>query len=132
MKNIKKIIISSLIFAFILSSTYVFARKIGEFSNFRIVYSWGDTGYLTKEYNGSSSKYVLNLYPSEDLAPINIMNVLANYNNNERSTRNLTRCGKREEYSNWASKGYDYKLRMSRENFWDGAIAITGSWSPDN
>ncbi|WP_220281680.1 MULTISPECIES: hypothetical protein [Terrabacteria group] len=61
-----------------------------------------------------------------------VKHVLLNSNGSERSGQSTLRCGQRATYSNWASPGYIYSLKMARENWWDGSAAITGSWSPDS
>ena len=65
------------------------------------------------------SNYVLNLWPSREHAPIKIRNYLVNTNGSRRSNNHLLECGKRGTFSNWASKGYSYSLKMHRENWWD-------------
>nr|WP_248628466.1 hypothetical protein [Enterococcus cecorum] len=106
------------------------ARQIGEFANFRITSSYAKTGYLTKSI--TKANYVINLQPSENLAPMTVKNRLVNSNNEARSSEAVTRCGQRDTIGNWGTAGYGYALQMKRQNWWDGAAAITGSWSPDD
>ena len=114
----KKIIFFSIIILITLFTNIVFARRIGEFSRFRVSF-WGDrTGFLLKE-GSDGSDYVLNLWPSRELAAIKIKNYLINKNGSMRSYNNLLECGKRGTFSNWASRGYSYALKMHRENWWD-------------
>lgn len=115
----KKIIFFSIIILITLFTNIVFARRIAEFSRFRVSF-WGNrrTGFLLKE-GPSGSNYVLNLDPSRNLSPIKIKNYLINVNGEERSNTHLVECGRRESLSNWASRGYSYALRMNRENWWD-------------
>lgn len=128
-KNSIKIVLIAIIVLMLLTTT-VYARRVGEFSRFRVT-RWGNkTGYLLKE-GSNGSPYVLNLYPCNDLSPIRIKNFIVNYYDSRRSQENLLKCGDRAEYSNWASQNYSYALKMYRENWWDGDIIITGSWSPD-
>lgn len=108
----------------------IFGREIGEFTNFRITYGGDKTGYLLK--NNDNDDYVLNLKPSENLAPMNVGHVLLNTNDEKRSGYTLLRCGQRGSYSNWGSSDYVYALRLSRQNWWDSPAYITGSWSPDS
>lgn len=110
------------------ASTTAFAREIGEFSNFRVTSSYAKTGYLTKAV--SNRNYVINLEPSRSLS-IKIKNRIVNSNGEGRSDVYRSTCGFRYSYSNWASGGYIYALQMSRENWFDGPVALTGSWSPD-
>lgn len=112
------------------TSTTAFAREIGEFSNFRVTSSYTQTGYLTKEV--SNRNYVINLEPSRNLSNIKIKNRIVNSNGEARSDEYRSTGGYRYSYSNWASGGYIYALQMSRENWYDGAVAVTGSWSPDD
>lgn len=123
-----KTIIMQSILVLMLTIT-IFGREIGEFTNFRITYNGEKTGYLLK--NNDNDDYVLNLKPSENLAPMNIGHVLLNTNDEKRSGYTLLRCGQRGSYSNWGSSDYVYALRLSRQNWWDSPAYITGSWSPD-
>lgn len=86
-------------------------------------------GYLTKAVNNRN--YVINLEPSRSLSNIKIKNRIVNSNGDARSEEYRSTCGFRYSYPNWASGGYIYALQMSRENWFDGAVALTGSWSPD-
>lgn len=115
----KKIIFFSIIILITLFTNIVFARRIGEFSSFRVSF-WGNrrTGFLLKE-GADGSNYVLNLWPSREFKPIKVKNYLINTNGSRRSDDNLVECGKRGICSNWASRGYSYALRMNRENIWD-------------
>lgn len=115
----KKIIFFSIIILITLFTNIVFARRIGEFSSFRVSF-WGNrrTGFLLKE-GADGSNYVLNLWPSREFKPIKVKNYLINTNGSRRSDVNLVECGKRGICSNWASRGYSYALRMNRENIWD-------------
>ena len=115
----KKIIFFSIIILITLFTNIVFARRIGEFSSFRVSF-WGNrrTGFLLKE-GADGSNYVLNLWPSREFKPIKVKNYLINTNGYRRSDDNLVECGKRGICSNWASRGYSYALRMNRENIWD-------------
>lgn len=62
----KKIIFFSIIILITLFTNIVFARRIGEFSSFRVSF-WGDkTGYLLKE-GSDGSNYVLNLWHLENM-----------------------------------------------------------------
>ena len=60
----KKIILFSIIILITLFTNIVFARRIGEFSSFRVSF-WGNrrTGFLLKE-GSDGSNYVLNLWPT--------------------------------------------------------------------
>lgn len=129
MKNIKKIIL--IVFAIMICATsYVFAKQIGEFSEFKITYRGERTGFLLKE-GQNGSPFILNLYPSRDLRPMAVRYWMENVNGRRRSDIHRLECGYRNENSNWASQGYSYALKMARENFWDKEAYITGSWSPD-
>lgn len=61
-----------------------------------------------------------------------VKNRIVNYYNEPRSESRLAWVGSRTEFDNWATAGYAYALDMARQNWWDGAAYITGSWSPDN
>ena len=115
----KKIIFFSIIILITLFTNIVFARRIGEFSSFRVSF-WGNrrTGFIFKE-GSDGSNYVLNLWPSREFKPIKVKNYLINTNGSRRSDDNLLECGRRGTFSNWASRGYSYALRMNRENWWD-------------
>ena len=115
----KKIIFVSIIILITLFTNIVFARRIGEFSSFRVSF-WGNrrTGFLFKE-GSDGSNYVLNLWPSREFKPIKVKNYLINTNGSRRSDDNLLECGRRGTFSNWASRGYSYALKMHRENWWD-------------
>lgn len=129
MKNIKKIIL--IVFAIMICATsYVFARQIGEFNEFKITYRGERTGFLLKE-GQNGSPFILNLYPSRDLRPMVVRYWMENVNGRRRSDIHRLECGYRNENSNWASQGYSYALKMARENLWDKEAYITGSWSPD-
>ena len=119
LKMNKKIIFVSIIILITLFTNIVFARRIGEFSSFRVSF-WGNrrTGFLLKE-GADGSNYILNLWPSREFKPIKVKNYLVNTNGSRRSDDNLVECGKRGICSNWASRGYSYALRMNRENWWD-------------
>lgn len=104
------------------------AREIGEFSNFRITSSYTRTGFLTKQNNNGN--YVINLSPTR--GNYRVKNVLRNSADANRSSVANDWVGHRYEHSTWGSKGYIYSLHMARENWWDSAVAITGSWSPDH
>lgn len=132
-KNTKikiRIAIYTAILIFIIISSTVFARQIGEFAEFKITYSGNLTGFLLK-IGEDNSPFILNLNPSRDLSPIVVRYRMENINERRRSDEHRLQCGYRNENSNWASKGYSYVLRMARENWWDGTSYITGSWSPD-
>ena len=109
------------------SISFVSAKEIGEFSNFRITPTETRTGYLNK-YNRSN--HVINLEPSRNLK-MNVKATLVNSNGDDRSDVYYPTCGFRYTYSNWASPGYIYALDLARQNWWDTAAGITGSWSPD-
>ena len=115
----KKIIFFSIIILITLFTNIVFARRIGEFSSFRVSFLGNRrTGFLFKE-GSDGSNYVLNLWPSREFKPIKVKNYLINTNGSRRSDDNLLECGRRGTFSNWASRGYSYALRMNRENWWD-------------
>ncbi|MFC5630709.1 MULTISPECIES: hypothetical protein [Streptococcus] len=105
------------------------AYGIGEFSNFRITTAYVRTGYISKENAGA--EYIMNLNPSLNLYPMTVKHRLVNSNGEDRSGTSLTTCGTRSTHGNWATAGYVYAADMARQNWWDGAAAITGSWSPN-
>lgn len=127
MKGFKKFIIA-------LSTLLLFplfvaeARSIGNFSKFRITTSYARTGYLLKS---KKQNYVINLEPSRNRGNMTVKNRMVNSNGDARSDAHISTCGYRYELPNWASAGYVYALDMARQNWWDGASDITGSWSPD-
>lgn len=128
MKKIKRIL--SLSMALLIGfNTISSAREIEDLEEFRVTYNGRYTSFLTK---GNDSNYVLNLRLSEDLAPHVVWNVLENSNGSRRSAASELRCGQRATYSNWASVGYNYRLKLARRNWWDFAMYIDGSWSPDS
>ncbi len=129
MKNIKKIILIVLAIMICVTS-YVFAKQIGEFNEFKITYRGERTGFLLKE-GQNGSPFILNLYPSRDLRPMVVRYWMENVNGRRRSDIHRLECGYRNENSNWASQGYSYALKIARENWWDLTAYITGSWSPD-
>lgn len=129
-KKVNKI----LVFMLILIIAFVgktLARQIKELVEFKVTYIGNNTGKLLKE-GPDNSPFVVNLRPCRELSPIKIHATLYNAYNKRRSKEHVgVECGDRKEFDNWASRGYLYYVRLARENIWDGAIAITGSWSPD-
>lgn len=127
MKKLIKVFVISMLITLTIGGT-VSARQIDSFSHFRITTAWAETRQLTKAKN--DSQYVINLELSRGLN-INVKNRLVNSNDDARSYDNLSECGYRYSYDNWAQAGYFYSLQMARQNWWDGAAYIDGSWSPD-
>lgn len=126
MKKFKTVMLTLLLI--VSTGVIVSAREIDSFSNFKITKDYVRTRYLSK-YDNSS--FVINLEPSREHNPIKIKTVMVNSEGKARSDVYSPTCGFRYEYSNWATPSYIYALDMKREHFFDGAIYITGSWSPD-
>lgn len=128
MKKMKFSILTLIATIFVVSvGAFVEAREIGDLSNFRITNTFSGTSYLQKINN---SYYVVNLNSKNP--QIKVKHYLANSNGARRSDIDLTWTGQRGVYTNFAKGGYIYNLNLSRENFWDGAFFIDGSWSPDS
>lgn len=111
----------------ILTSQLGNAREIGQLSRFRITPTFTGTAYLQKM---NSSYYIVNLDAKSP--QIRVKHYLANSNGARRSDIDMTWTGNRGVYTNNAQAGYIYNLNLARENFWDGAFFIDGSWSPDS
>lgn len=126
-KNIFLAIVVCLISVSVLFPTVANARNIGQIGTFRITARFAGTSYLQKVRTGSH--YVLNLNSKNP--QIRVKHYLANSNGASRSGTNLTWTGTRGTYANSAQAGYIYNVNMARENPWDGAFLIDGSWSPD-
>lgn len=129
MKRLKSVFATFLIIFGMSTVAVEAARQIGEFNHFRITTRYAKTGYLVKNREGN---FVVNLESSRHLAPMTVKTRLVNSNNEARSDERLVWVGERRELDNWARSGYIYALDMARQNWWDGAAYITGSWSPDN
>ncbi len=115
--------------SFLFSTGAVLAgpRQIGQLSNFRITPSFTGTGYLQKMNN---SYYVVNL--TSKSPQIRVKHYIANSQAKRRSDIDLTWTGQRGLYTNTGQSNYIYNLNLARENFWDKAFFIDGSWSPDS
>lgn len=130
-KKIKKIIITLIIIIGALFLTSIYAREIGQLSNFSIKGHYNHrTGYLTKLKGGH---YIMNLNraPNHRRA-INVRHRMVNANGEVRSQWYLTTEGDRHPCANNATEGYIYALDITRQYTWDGAEYVNGSWSPEN
>ncbi|MCD3476023.1 hypothetical protein KP739_07400 [Streptococcus equi subsp. equi] len=114
----------------LISSLVIAERQIGYLQNFRITSFFGRTkDYLVKS---AAPYYVVNLDSRGRNREIVVRHYLANSNGQRRSDIDKTWTGDRGIYTQDTKSGYLYALHLVRENWWDGATTISGSWSPDN
>ncbi|PZO95913.1 MAG: hypothetical protein DI617_02360 [Streptococcus pyogenes] len=109
------------------TSIFAGTRQVGQLFHFRILPAFAATPYLEKM---NDSYYVVNL--NSRSPQIRVKHYLANTNGARRSDVDLTWTGQRGIYTNNAKPHYLYNLNLARENFWDTAAYIDGSWSLDS